>query len=75
MDDKASTLTTEDVAWAIKHAYAQGMIDALEKAAAIVEGYDTGAKHIVSKMHADRRKKDIAAAIRAVKDHHESASA
>lgn len=64
-------MTDEEIVWAVKYAYNQGVIDALEQAATIVESYNTGAKHVVSKIHAEERKAEVAAAIRALKDKYE----
>lgn len=58
----------DDIHWMIQHAYARGLIDGLENAAKVVEAYDVGAKHVVSKMHAEERKKQVAKAIRDLKD-------
>ena len=57
----------QDLHWMIKRAYAQGVLDGLENAANVVEQYDVGAKHIVSKMQADERKKHLAHLIRNLK--------
>jgi hypothetical protein len=43
------------------------LIDGLESAAKVVEAYDIGAKHMVSKIHAEERKKEVAQAIRDLK--------
>jgi hypothetical protein len=56
-----------DVHWMIQNAYGRGLLDGLESAAKVVEAYDIGAKHIVSKIHAEERKKEVAKAIRDLK--------
>lgn len=65
-------MTDEEIVWAVKFAYNQGVIDALEQAAGIVESYNTGAKHIVSKIQAEERKAEVAAAIRSLKEKYET---
>lgn len=56
-----------DLHWMVKQAYAQGLIDGLENAAKVVESFDVGAKHLVSKIHAEERKRRVAKAIRDLK--------
>jgi hypothetical protein len=65
------TFKEEDVHWMIQNAYGRGLLDGLESAAKVVEGFDVGAKHIVSKMYAEERKKKVAKAIRDLKDKHD----
>lgn len=57
----------DDINWMIQNAYARGLIDGLENAARVVESFDVGAKHVVSKLHAEERKRKVAKAIRDMK--------
>ena len=57
----------DDINWMIQKAYARGLIDGLENAAKVVEAFDVGAKHVVSKIHAEDRKSRVAKAIRDLK--------
>jgi hypothetical protein len=62
-----ATFSNDDINWMVKLAYGRGLIDGLESAAKVVEAYDIGAKHMVSKIHAEERKKEVAKAIRDLK--------